>query len=88
MPVMTGNRDDTVRSTTGHTIKFEEGANKFVPEILVRECLSRGHRLAAKEAPEAAPKATIPTPKVDTKAAPARRTRQAKPAKNTPLPPV
>ena len=45
MPFVKGNRDDVVRTLTGHMIKFEEGEIKWIPDVpaLVKACAERGH---------------------------------------------
>jgi hypothetical protein len=60
MPILIGNRDDVVRTTTGHTVSFKAGEETFVPDnnVVVKSCIERGH-LFKKESP-AAP--VVPTP--------------------------
>lgn len=59
MPIMIGNRDDLVRTTTGHSVGFKTGEERFVPNIpaLVKACVERGHvvKKEVKAAPAAAP---------------------------------
>lgn len=59
MPQMQGQRQDTIRSLTGHTLFFVKGESIHVPPIqkLVSECLSRGHTILEEEQPEATPEA-------------------------------
>ena len=61
MPVLIPNRDDRVSTTAGHTIIFEVGVEKFVPDIpaVVRACTERGHVVKREEK---APKAAAPKP--------------------------
>lgn len=73
MPIMTGDRDDVVRSTYGHTIGFKKGENVFVPPILEQACLDRGHRLAMRSAP-------MEEPQVTEEAKPPTKRRVRKPA--------
>lgn len=65
MPLMTGNRDDIVRTKAGHSISFKAGEDTFVPDIneVVKDCIERGHSLKQEKTPVASKPA--PTPVVD-----------------------
>lgn len=58
MPVMIGNRNDVVRTTSGHTVAFSTGEETFVPEnnSVVKACIERGHTLKKEEPAKAEPK--------------------------------
>jgi hypothetical protein len=51
MPLMTGNRDDVVRTKAGHSVAFKAGQDTFVPDMndVVKECTARGHTLKKGE---------------------------------------
>ena len=85
MAYVKGNRDDVVRTTTGHVIAFEAGEIKRVPDDvkLLKACAERGHIQVPKPEPvvEAKPpvfEVSDPDPEPEHKAAPSRRPRVSK----------
>lgn len=56
MPFIKGNRNDVVRTLTGHTVAIKENEVKYVPDNqeLLKACIERGHPLceALKEQEE------------------------------------
>lgn len=67
MTVMIGNRDDIVRTTTGHTIVFKKGKPTRLPNNpdVAKACADRGHAIEvkAKPAPPQPVKASEPAKK-------------------------
>lgn len=64
--ILIGNRSEVVHSTSGHSIRFEEGKESYVPDIpaLVAQCKDRGHmpKKVERVKPAPAPKVEAPAP--------------------------
>lgn len=74
MPIMVGNRDDLIITTSGHVIAFASGEDVFVPadDEVIQQCIQRGHRVKQESRPAPAPSVTA-APTRPTTAAPATK---------------